>query len=590
MALKKCVTIDGGVAAYVVLHNIKQWEIPDLIEQLSCIKTGPLLYEYTGYILQNEYNFDLETLIIEAYRIGKFDELVKYVSPNIAFQNKFQSKNLLILLDILEQYKGSHDYYRFLSNYCHHIINSNAYSIVSEIINYINNETLYWVLKEIGASWYEKDVLQADNFCEQCIVNDNVISKKLSIYYFALSIQYSADLFNKYLSELNDMYECNLELRKNIVSLFVSYLISKCDDSASEAQSKIVYNKLSSIPKDISYIKSEFISQISCYNKLPQSLTKIFKDIISEPCVDMELLNKLDNYLYDRIQNDKWENILCDLFMIFKVNDYKANYLDFFSKMSSVISELEKYSIPITKLSINYMISPDIQKVFFGIGLFVNVGNLHKYINDSEVEKEYLTGEQLVRVIKGILYYAVDSKLICKTSFYLLELIKDSANKFIEFCIDEVFENYSATMYKFSKMYLSSQNAKQSQLATQIIDIYENRLNEQSCVRAIRDLTPSYERIRIYNNAQHVKSNEMLKTADKYSLTAQLFTRQRLKYGSKVGYFIHQSNNQTKLQESVYQHISHEIELPIQLAIDPIEYYDKRIMFLKEVKEIAFDN
>ena len=77
-----------GVAAWLVVKSIRSFELSNLVNQLSEIESGILTYEYTGYLLQKEYQINMEELILEAERQGKFDKIVSYVSENLIFESE----------------------------------------------------------------------------------------------------------------------------------------------------------------------------------------------------------------------------------------------------------------------------------------------------------------------------------------------------------------------------------------------------------------------------------------------------------------------------------------------------------------------
>ena len=107
--------------------------------------------------------------------------------------------------------------------------------------------------------------------------------------------------------------------------------------------------------------------------------------------------------------------ILHDMRQIFIVNKYGADYEEFFKGMSTIVHEFSKYPEEVTREALKDMLSADVDIFFFGLGLLLKAGNLSKLYSENEVSEVKLifSNWQMIRLMKGTLYFAVETKKIC---------------------------------------------------------------------------------------------------------------------------------------------------------------------------------
>ena len=114
--------------------------------------------------------------------------------------------------------------------------------------------------------------------------------------------------------------------------------------------------------------------------------------------------------------------ILQDVRQIFIANKYGVNYEQFFDGMSTVIHEFSNYPEEVTREALKDMLSADVDIFFFGLGLLLEAGNLSKLYSENQMSevKIMFTHWQMIRLLKGTLYFAVETKKICHMAFQLL--------------------------------------------------------------------------------------------------------------------------------------------------------------------------
>ena len=130
-----------------------------------------------------------------------------------------------------------------------------------------------------------------------------------------------------------------------------------------------------------------------------------------------------------------------DVRQIFIANKYGVNYEQFFDGMSTVIHEFSNYPEEVTREALKDMLSADVDIFFFGLGLLLEAGNLSKLYSENQMSevKIMFTHWQMIRLLKGTLYFAVETKKICHMAFQLLGFSDENNSNYIEFCMEEVY-------------------------------------------------------------------------------------------------------------------------------------------------------
>lgn len=580
-----------GVAAWIVVDSIKDMKFNVLVEHLASNTSGLLTDNYVGYLLQKEYNINLELLILEADKCGKYEKIVFYVLENLQYQEKYKSDNLLPLLEMLEHHFRHNTYSQFLRYYSKHIMKCKAFKNVADTIRELKTQAQYDLMCELKHLWYQEDMKQANEQLSFYASQQGALHKKLVVEFIKESLYYDISIFEQYFPSLKVMSQENSELWNQLIPVFVEYVQLKEYDKMLGNVIKQALQELERITDDTEKTKQVFIDSLVRLEKIPEHLSKIYYEIIAKPFGEKHIpYNLLNHYYYEQVKNGSIEQSMKELQTIFRVNNIYVNYSSFFDGFSLTFSEIAKVLEDTTELSLNYMLSNKLDQVFFGIGLFVKIGNLESYLSNPETEKNFLSDVQLVRLMKGLLYYTIDSKFICHTAFQLLGLSKDECTQYLQFCMKEVHANYPVTLYNVSLEYTNKGNEMQNQLAELVKKEYEQLLDEQANVRGVKDLQPSYEHQRIYRKAQMIQTREISKKANEQSVFRQLFPSRIMKYGVRNAHIVKLPKNQKQVRESVYQHITHKMELPLIYVQDLVGYESKKSEYIAEVKNSAADN
>lgn len=108
----------------------------------------------------------------------------------------------------------------------------------------------------------------------------------------------------------------------------------------------------------------------------------------------------------------------------------------------------------------------------------------------SEV-KLIFSNWQMICLMKGTLYFAVETKKICHMAFQLLGFADEDNSKYIKFCMEEVYRNYPAIFFEIAENYKDAKESKQADLANRIIKEHNRILKEKELCYKIKDLQPS---------------------------------------------------------------------------------------------------
>ncbi|WP_195636539.1 hypothetical protein [Enterocloster bolteae] len=579
-----------GVAAWLVIKSLKSFESKMLVEPLSEVDSGVLTYEYAGYLLQSRYKVSMVELILEAEKCGKFDKIISYVKDNIIYEEKLYEQYIISVLNTMENHKSHNCYRAFLMQYAKHIVDKDAQKLVEGLLDDIDRQIYYDFMQVMRWEWYQKDAAEANEVIGRMLGRRSVWSKKVAIDYLEASLIYDKAVFHQYFFQVENLIQESEELWQMLIPVFIKYVLKVCDDGTEKLEPvyKQVLEHLEKISDSSLNIKSSFVQAIQWTEDIPDKLDNIFKTIISHSFNrDRRILDMLDSRLYNRLTKGHWKETLHVMLKVFTANKYYSHYREFFDVMNSVHSGLSEYTEEVTVEALGCMLSGDRELFFFGIGLLDEVGDLkilHKSVDESNFDFAVAYDDkQMIHLMKGVLYYIADNKRICHMAFQLLELSNESNEKYMEFCIADVYGNYPATMHEVAEYYKTVASQKQVSLAEKVLEMHERMLNERKLSYEIRDLEISREHQYIYRRAMQEQNRMINKNANKKSVFGQLFKRRTLKYGTRNAHVCSGKKEEKFYQVNPYMHHEYHMELPAIYVKDPVEYEFRRGTFLEEI-------
>lgn len=584
-----------GVLALVIIDAIPDWETRALVEYLSQIDCPDLACEYVGYALQNAHGVVLEELLIVAAERGYFDRIIKYVSSNLQYKSELDIKFLSPFLQTLEQHREHHTYHSILHYYAVGIAACDGFLEVVKQLNPITSEVQYNLIYNMRRYWFAQKPDEANTQIGIFLGQHSKLAWKAAIDYCEWSLPCDKFVLDRYYLQIDNLVSKHDELKDHVISMLVEYILQTSQEKESHPEYDTIYSKLRQLLKQAPSGVLKFIQKIEYLKDYPDDINQIFQDILSSPSNNpATILNHLDTCFLFLSEKENCQSVLHDMFAFFSSNKYRVNYLSFFDTLDSTLPALSQHATQITDLAISHILSSNLDRLFFGLGLLVKLGSIKELYNIKIENEPNYSGsfdeQQLIRVMKAVLFYAVDDAQICHIAFLLLYLAKGTSVNYINFCIDSVFLDYPIKMYDISKSYLNSAVPTQAKLAKLVEESYSAREALLEKARSIPDLYPSHEHQVIYHRAQQVQSRQISKRADEMSVLNDLFSRRVLKYGRRNGHVIKGSRDQQFYQSSLYQEFRFEHHLPVTYVTDPVEYSTRRYDFLQEVEKSASDN
>lgn len=576
-----------GVAALLVVKSIKRWDLSDLVEKLSLVESGDLTYEYVGYLLQTRYGINMEALLLEADKQNKFDSIVKYIQPNLMFLTGIKQQYISPFLEMLEKHVDNNAYFSVVSNYAKSIAYCDAFLIITNSLGELKSRAQYDLMSLMGREWYHKDSIEANRTIESLLGYENIWSKKASIDFIENSLYCDRTAFELYFSKIEEMILQNNDLWLQAITVFVKYIMLYPEGANTNQFYDKVMEHLKRLPTDSTKAKCNFLATLQFEKGIPQDIQDIFQSIILNPFEANQCpLQILDHILYNLYKNSGLDIVMKYMLEIFRINGYRYRHTLFFDGLDLIVSELIKDSEKIFRFVITYMLSNDIHQVFFGLGWLMIIGVIY----NEDGNNLSFSNNQLIRILKATLYFSVDNSKICKIAFQLLNFIDEAPDKYITFCMDDLYKNYPGTMLKVSKQFITSDVDLQVQLAELVSKAHEKTVQEHELCLKIKDLRPSEKHQYIYRKALQEQNKQINKKANEKSIFASFFSTRTLKYGVRNAHIIEGAQGEKFYQSSPYQYFKQEMELPGLYVDDPVGFAMKKQAFLNEVINSALDN
>lgn len=189
-----------------------------------------------------------------------------------------------------------------------------------------------------------------------------------------------------------------------------------------------------------------------------------------------------------------------------------------------------------------------------------------------------------------MLYFSVDDSQICHFAFQLLSLSMGDHDAYTEFCLNEVYGDYPATMYEVAANYKESNVRGQAELAKKVNEAYETAADEYRKASEIMDLQPSWEHQRMYRKAQNEHSKQIRKMANEKSFISRFFRAQALKYGVRSGHIVRGTKKEKFYHATPFQRFEKKMEIAASYVNDPVDYEMRRRSYLSEVIPDETDN
>jgi len=573
-----------GVLAQVIIASITSWEIKALVEHLGKIECPPLAYEYVGYALQSTYGVVLEELLIEAAGCKYFDTITKYVGSNLQHKRDLHLHLVNPFLMMLEKYRDHSAYYDILRYYAIGIAACDGCLAVVTGIMPINHEVQYQLTYNLRRYWFADKPDEANNQIGVFLSQNTLWAWKAAMDYCEWNTPSDNTILEKHYPQIAELVDRSDELKLHVISLLVEYILHTFQEKEKHTHYPIILSKLKVLLKQVPSAKDRFLQKIKFLDDYPLDLYDMFQDTLSIPLsANSDTLKHLDNCFSFMLEKKGYQTVLDNMFKCFSVNKYRSQFSEYFSSLDSTICALSGYALQITDLALGYIMTSNLEKLFFGLGLLVELGNVKGLYDKKKEEDPSYAGSydenQLIRVMKAVLFYTVDEDQISHIAFSLLYLANGTTQKYLQFCIETVFYDYPIKMHEVSESYVQTGLPVQAELVDLVKKVYASKVELQEKARAIPDLYPSHEHERIYRRAQREQSREISKKANEKSIFFNLFAHRVLKYGRRSGHVIKGAKNQQFYQSSPYQELRYEHHLPMTYVYGSCRVLNAKICF-----------
>lgn len=214
-----------GVAAWIVVKSINDFNVQALVEQLSSVESGILTCVYTGYLLQTRYGVNLEELLLCADACDKFEKIVPFVCENLIFESEVYERYILPIMYMMGNHLDHNSYRPFLRNYANHITNFKAQKMVEEKIGDINGQVQYDLMDNLCAGWYADNVGEATNLLERLLNRKGLWNKKLAVRFLDVSLYYDESILRNHFEQIEAMILADNQLWIITIPLFIKYIM-----------------------------------------------------------------------------------------------------------------------------------------------------------------------------------------------------------------------------------------------------------------------------------------------------------------------------------------------------------------------------
>ena len=583
-----------GAAARAILGSITNYNPKSLVLKLSEYENLGFICEYVGYLLLTEHNVNLEELLLEAEQQEMFDKIAPFVSPNLQYESEFYDGHLHDILEALNRHTDSNYFITVISSYSQHITNLGAQDIAAKLLGDLKGKAELSFMHAIAPPWFENDRKQAGEVIGRLLAYPGIWSGKAALDFLEVSLSEDEAEFLCYYPQIERLIQTDRELWLTAIPVFTRYILDYDCTSENEETYQAVLSLLQKIPDGSLDERRSFLSALQWKPINKESIEMIFRAIIRRPFEkDSSVLNVLNNLLYFSVQENQCDisPFLHTLAEVFSSSGFSADYAYFFKGFSYVTYYLAKqFSSQAAAFALNYILEGGTDRLFFGLGLLTEAGNLPKLFYERTAQSidfpAHLTSDQLIYITKGLLYFTFDSNMACRTVFQLLLFASESDEGFIQFCLNEVFAHYPGTMHDMAKQFKENGTNLQIRLAEQVKRAYQQSADEYAVSLEIKDFAPSQEHQRIFQQAQ-AKLTQKAEENCESSFFQDLFPTRMLKYGAKLAWVIHGRKGHLSFNVSPPAHIAHRMELSAEYVTDPIQFEVKRRIFLKEVHDRA---
>lgn len=546
-----------GVVAYLYTEKIKNCSKEELLKQLKQIQSGVLIYEYVGFILQQEQQVNLVELMIDGHRSGCQDEILPFVYENLANELTIDTALVSDFIEACNACKDQRKREMAVRNYAKKIVELEKVGDVIDDFLSTSREENQFLIIEICREMYAVDWKKANEILEYFWEKGTRLYVQTAIIVLQYGIRYSTVILENHLDDMERVVENGSVLWTDEIPIYTWYI----QFGKGIKNQKIVLERLERIVHGDIEEKAIFLEQVNFFENRDKGLDCICTAILSESFdKNKRILQAVDDMFYLQVKRGETKTVLRQLLNIFVLNLYGSEELDdFFSEFGATFSIWPEEKMLLIDYMIDKILHGTTGEFLFGIGLW------RTQISPNAVlvwmKSNTLQDKEILILQKSVLYYEYDENMICEYMFLFAQMLWDE-KEYFKFCILEIYKNYPNTAYKFAKKHEDSDIPQMQRLAVQILRLENERRTNAEKTWKIPDLYCSLEREKEYRRAELEFKKNMQKENTNKSVFLSLFPSRTMKYGKRHAYIQRGRKGEFSYQVNEYQHISIKKELP----------------------------
>lgn len=569
-----------GIKAYQYVKEIDFFSYKKIICSLSEINGKGCECNYIAYILQKEHGIRMVKLFIEAFKVGKDQQIIPFVEENILFESSVEIEEAEGFFIAVCQNK-CRPMEVLLSDYARLVCIMHKQEDVFRLFMKDKKEFYFDFMLYFCREVYQTNLSYGDRMLLELLQMENDEAEGTAVDFLGIGIYYGLHIFEQYFEKIQGWMQKSLELRIKLIPIYIEYL------KKAEKEDIIIdiYSELKKISVATIEEKCSFLQAILSEEPLPEHLKQIFDNILLYPFEkNGEMLRLLNRFFSVQKNMDNAEKLQY-IYQIYIINEYEGDFQDFFSFFAPILHKMKQKPQIIVDYFMKCMFTSGIENLYFALGLYINAVSLDCLINILQ-ERE-ISVRELSLMLKGFLYFANDEKNVCRLSYELIRIIPETmdAGPYLEVCMGQVYENYCYTYYELAKQQGNGYGKWGAELTKQILEKYQEYAANQKTAYGIPDLKPSMERELLLRKAKSERNKETNKAARKKSFFASLFSNKGsgvMKYGKRFAAIQYTKKDNYSYLVSPYASFKCEKEIPYIYIKDPVQWFSLCERYLKE--------
>lgn len=566
-----------GVVAYLYVKEIDSFSYDRLVSLLSEISGNGYICCYVSYILQKEHGIRMVKLFTEASKCGKNQQILPFIEDNILFESLIELEEVEDFLTAIYINKCQQSE-NLLSDYAKLICNKQRQEDIFRYFMESKQKIYFDFMHHFCREVYQINKETGDRMLIELLQTEQEGIEGVAVDYLDIGIYYGCQIFEQCFEKIHNWMQNIPKLREKLIPIYIVYLKkAETDDLKKDVTAEL--EKIVTGPIEE---KNTFMRAILSREPLPGYLKEIFDGILLHPFEKNEDWLKLFCRFLSAQETMNDSEKMQYIYQCFVANKYFNDYQNFFVQVTSIIYNLKNNQMVCVDYFLRCMFTCGVENFYFALGLYKNMIATNK-IGDILYERKIGVTE-LCLILRGLLYYYYDAKVICEISFELIRTIPETmdAEPYLVVCMNEVYENYSLTYLALAKQQVKNYGKWAEELTNRILKRNQEDTINQKVAYSKPDLQPSMERMLLLRKARLEQNAKINKFARENSFFASLFQNRVMKYGKQHAGIQYSEKNGYSYLVTPYDSRKSEKEIAHVYTDNPVMWVELRIQYLKE--------